>query len=147
MKLFINQTNLEDNTFNQIGRIKNPHIKTNYQRFWCSVLTEKPIVSWLYFKQVSIRVCGLQNSLTFPRVFSAFLWPWDPSSMFCYYFNYNFVNKMRIHHQSHRISSIWSYRKVSNISHTLVGNQIVDKSDVVGASPVSAAPTTSSFST
>ena len=39
------------------------------------------------------------------------------------------------------------YRQVSNISHTLVGNEIVDHSDVVGASPVGAAPTTSSFST
>ena len=40
-----------------------------------------------------------------------------------------------------------SYRKTSNISHTLVGNKIVDNSDVVGASPVGTAPTTSSFST
>ena len=39
------------------------------------------------------------------------------------------------------------YRKTSNISRTLVGNEIVDNSDVVGASPVGAAPTTSSFST
>ena len=38
------------------------------------------------------------------------------------------------------------YRQVSNISHTLVGNKIVDYSDVVGA-PVGVAPTTSSFST
>ena len=38
-------------------------------------------------------------------------------------------------------------RKTSNISHTLVGNKIVDHSDVVGASPAGAAPTTSSFST
>ena len=30
---------------------------------------------------------------------------------------------------------------------TLVGNKIVDHSDAVGASPVGAAPTTSSFST
>ena len=42
---------------------------------------------------------------------------------------------------------LFYYRKVSNIRHTLVGNQIVDHSDVVGASPVGAAPTTSSFST
>ena len=35
------------------------------------------------------------------------------------------------------------YHKTSNISCTLVGNKIVDHSDVVGASPVSAAPTTS----
>ena len=39
------------------------------------------------------------------------------------------------------------YRKTYNISRTLVGNEIVDNSDVVGASPVGAAPTTSSFST
>ena len=39
------------------------------------------------------------------------------------------------------------YRKTSNISSTLVGNKIVDYSDVVGAAPVGAAPTTSSFST
>ena len=39
------------------------------------------------------------------------------------------------------------YRKTSNISRTLVGHKIVDNSDVVGASPVGAAPTTSSFST
>ena len=39
------------------------------------------------------------------------------------------------------------YRKTSNIRRTLVGNKIVDHSDVVGASPVGAAPTTSSFST
>ena len=39
------------------------------------------------------------------------------------------------------------YRKTSNISRTLAGNKIVDHSDVVGASPVGAAPTTSSFST
>ena len=39
------------------------------------------------------------------------------------------------------------YRLVSNISRTLVGNEIGDHSDVVGSSPVGAAPTTSSFST
>ena len=40
-----------------------------------------------------------------------------------------------------------NYRKTSNISRTSVGNNIVDNSDVVGASPVGAAPTTSSFPT
>ena len=49
-------------------------------------------------------------------------------------------------------SSKWTcigkhYRKVSNIRRTEVGNTIVDHSDVDGASPVGAAPTTSSFST
>ena len=39
------------------------------------------------------------------------------------------------------------YRAVSNIRRTVVGNKIVDNPDVVGASPVGAAPTTSSFPT
>ena len=39
------------------------------------------------------------------------------------------------------------YRNTSYISRTLVGNKIVDNSDVVGASPVGAAPNTSSFPT
>ena len=37
--------------------------------------------------------------------------------------------------------------QVSNIRGTSVSNKIVDHSDVVGASPGGAAPTTSSFST
>ena len=42
----------------------------------------------------------------------------------------------------------YNYHQVSDIRRTLVGNQIVDHSDiVVGASPVGAAPTTSPFST
>ena len=43
--------------------------------------------------------------------------------------------------------SIVAYCQTSNISHTLVGNKIVDHSDVVEASPVGAPPTTSSLST
>ena len=42
---------------------------------------------------------------------------------------------------------IFKYRKNSNIRRNLVGNKTVDHSDVDGASPVGAAPTTSSFST
>ena len=40
----------------------------------------------------------------------------------------------------------WVYRKTSNIRRPLLGNRIVDHSDVVGASPAGAAQTTSSFS-
>ena len=39
-----------------------------------------------------------------------------------------------------------AYCQTSNIRCTLVGNKIVDHADVVGASPVGSAPTTSSFS-
>ena len=49
------------------------------------------------------------------------------------------------------MQQIWGYisdyRQVSNIRRALVGNKIVDNSDIFGASPVGAAPTTSSFST
>ena len=39
------------------------------------------------------------------------------------------------------------YRQTSNMRRTLVGNKVVDHSNVVGALPVGAAPSTSSFST
>ena len=39
------------------------------------------------------------------------------------------------------------YHQTFNISRPLVGNKIVDHSDVVGASHVGTAPTTSSFLT
>ena len=55
-------------------------------------------------------------------------------------------NKLK-HSFSCKLSRLSNYREVSNIRSTLVGNKIVDRSDVVGASPVGAAPTTSSFST
>ena len=45
-----------------------------------------------------------------------------------------------------KMSSL-EYSQICNIKHNLVGNKIVDHSDVVGALPVGAAPTTSSFST
>ena len=45
---------------------------------------------------------------------------------------------------------LWKVAKLitvkTNISRTLVGNKIVDHSDVFGESPVGAAPTTTSFS-
>ena len=40
-----------------------------------------------------------------------------------------------------------TYRQASNVNHPLVGSKIVDHSNVAGASPVGAAPTTSPLST
>ena len=67
----------------------------------------------------------------------------DPVDLFCW------VKTMKLYtnNPSKRFLYLLIYRKVSNIRRTLVGNKIVDHSDVVGASPVGAAPTTSSFST
>ena len=49
--------------------------------------------------------------------------------------------------QSHYLNQRWNIVTVKslNISRTLIDNKIVDHSDVAGASPVGAAPTTSSF--
>ena len=61
------------------------------------------------------------------------------------------ISNLIRHIQNGHLADIWDlwdlWSKTSNISRTLVGNKIVDNSDVVGASPVGAAPTTSSFST
>ena len=62
----------------------------------------------------------------------------------CEYAKYNINHPPR---RSKKKFICQPYRKTSNISRTLVGDKIVDNSDVVGASPVVAAPTTSSFST
>ena len=55
------------------------------------------------------------------------------------------MRELREQYQDYTI--LKEYRQVSNIRRTLVGNKIVNHSDVVGVSPVGAAPTTSSFST
>ena len=52
---------------------------------------------------------------------------------------------MAVGHKIHQDNMI--YRKTFNIRCILVANKIVVHSDVVGASPVGAASTTSSFST
>ena len=43
------------------------------------------------------------------------------------------------------ITSVLTYRQISNIRSTSIENNVIDHSDVVGASPVGAAPTTSSL--
>ena len=72
--------------------------------------------------------------------------------------DYNFTTLVPVNGELHsnNMSGQWytqlhwyktPYCQTSNIRCTLVGNEIVDPSDVVGAAPVGAAPTTSSFST
>ena len=45
------------------------------------------------------------------------------------------------------ILQLYNYCQISNICRTLLGDKLVDHSDVVGAWPVGVAPTTSSLST
>ena len=63
-------------------------------------------------------------------------------------FTANVASTATLKNQAITVTSYWArWRQTSNISQTLVGNKIVDQSDLVGASPVGAAPTASSFST
>ena len=57
------------------------------------------------------------------------------------------MNRYRVEYKRYINTANVIYRQTSNIRHTSAGKQIIDHSDVVGASPVGAAPTTSSFST
>ena len=62
------------------------------------------------------------------------------------------IKKFKIYNRVHahdrvNVRTKYEYRKTSNLRRTLVSNKIIDHSDVVGASPVGAAPNTSSFST
>ena len=80
---------------------------------------------------VYITLCGLGSLLL--TSFSFEVWEWIS----------NFISRFTGHVV---ICPHWeSYRQASNISCIFVGNKIVDHSDVVGAAPVGAAPTTSSF--
>ena len=80
---------------------------------------------------------------------------WEGESVFIY----RQISYISAHHMHSSLDLLWCtnfywegesvfiYRQISYIRRTIVGNQIVDHSDVVGAAPVGAAPTTSSFST
>ena len=64
------------------------------------------------------------------------------------------MNKFDVYEFQANYHLIWSLyestsynRQTSNIRRILVVNKIIDHSDVVGASPVGVAPTTSSFLT
>ena len=50
-------------------------------------------------------------------------------------------------YSNYMVSLHITYHQASNVRRTVVNNTIVDHSNVVGASPVGVAPTTSSFST
>ena len=58
-----------------------------------------------------------------------------------------YVNHCKVIKKSFTEFEYWNFDYCKNISHIFVGNKILDNSDVVGASPVGAAPITSSFST
>ena len=59
------------------------------------------------------------------------------------------MNMFKVKYDGNRLGVLeyFDYFQTSDLSHTLVGNKIVDHSDVVGASPVDAASTISLFST
>ena len=73
------------------------------------------------------------------------------TSWFLPQFLFQWINHVTTSHMPRQLSchdmcKIVNYCQTSNISCTLIDNKIVDHSDIVGASPVGIAPTTSSFS-
>ena len=96
---------------------------------------------WIKIQNFSFQKMHLKMSL-------ANIWPYWPFCSGHNVLNYAWVSYFNWHNWCNSTNDyIPYYRKTSNISRTLVGSKIVDNSDVVGASPVGAAPTTSSFST
>ena len=91
-----------------------------------------------YFNEILFKI----QEFSFKKICKKMSVKWWP---FCLGLN---VLNVTIETQGHA-ELLWRnrHRKTSYISRTLVGNKIVDHSDVVGASLVSAAPTTSSFQT
>ena len=64
------------------------------------------------------------------------------------YMNYNLMKHQQLQASVHvYLCYRITVKPLINIRRTLVGNKTVDRSDAVGASPVGAAPTASSFST
>ena len=77
--------------------------------------------------------------------------PWNAQvSLFIlhpYIANLNHYQSLTQQESLSHVEKDHNYHKTSNISRTLLCNKIVDHADVVGASPVGAAPTTSSYLT
>ena len=100
---------------------------------WCSIICSS---------LVQVIVCGrIALNLTRPNVDLPSI---ISGGIYIFIGNASNINRQMFEIYIFKINT---YRKTSNISRTLVGSKIVDNSDVVGASPVGAAPTTSSFST
>ena len=81
--------------------------------------------------------------LCFDSLFSLFFFAGSLNS----YLIIIFIHYFGVPGMIHSLKVTVKYRQTSNIYRILVGNKIVDHSDVVGASPVGAVPTISSFST
>ena len=102
-----------------------PWTSGNMEYWIFNIKLTRPYVCLSVHLSVHLSVCLLQN--------------WSHT---CWCTYYTWSGQQQPEHWPRK-----EYRQTSNISCTLTGNKIVDHSDVVEASPVGAAPTTSSFST
>ena len=105
----------------------------------------------------SMRVCAPKSRGAFPERSHYTRKPGSLKNIIGVHFNLNisFNKRKKNIPQFYRFNPQWGigndipcngeYRQICNISRTLVGHKIVHRSDVVGAAPVGAAPTTSSF--
>ena len=114
-------------------------------KFPWNVLPRIPFIAWRrsgdlnqWRHSLSTQICISRPSKSQIQIFVKF-------SIYNIHFGCDFVL-----HVSAKLRKDWATEKtytVFNIKRTLVSNKIIDHSDVVGASPVGAAPTISSFPT
>ena len=104
------------------------------------LLSVRPKVKNAMFKKkYFIKICIWKCCLVIPNLLSRFLYAED--------IQHCLPQNQRRELTKYNNGTIVAYRQTSNISHILIGNRIFDHSDVVGALPAGAAPTTFSFAT
>ena len=134
------------------------HLYTNVPRAWAPSYTKKhaqvniPWIIWRHARQNTLYMALCKTAvspLLTLEILEALNHGCIHSSKVPLYVTHGDMNKRPIfcRKKSPMIFSILSYRKISNIRHIWDFNKIIDHSYVVGASPVGAAPTTSSLST
>ena len=119
-----------------------------------------PILQWpLYYHGLTLIPVWINNhmpekvwnEITYPspNFNCCTVWEWIISFIPHFYHGCNYLSMLGLKLIPKRGFKWYglNYRQISNMRCTPVGNLIVEHSDVVGASPVGTAPTTSSFST
>ena len=147
----INTYSVPRNDLNQSCRFVHWSIRNTFNEIWVKYET---LLFWKYISKFHHNTYSITiNPVKSVHVF-VMLWfvvvkqsvPGD-CNLFTHMLQRFFTNTVLIHEGPSATQPWGIYRKTFNKSRTFVGNKTVDQSDVVGASPVGAPPTTSSFPT
>ena len=119
----------------------------------CNLLSDSTWCCWSPTTSVEVMVCCLFGNKPLPQPMLTYC-QLDPGNQCQWNLSQKMIWKLSVIWKclQQKVSRFvqcftWRHRQTSNISSLLVGNKTVDHSDVVGASTVGAAPTSSSFST